>query len=133
MKQHRFPLEPNENYCVNRNLLGWHKQTIIYDISGCDWNIETYKREGAIRCCAIMGYADPDEGILFIPANRPLLRLHWERRYCNKKAVIEVHEAGLKRFDQMVATGLVKIPQYIKDWVKNEKLRADIQRYASNS
>ncbi|WP_281989297.1 hypothetical protein [Aquimarina aggregata] len=133
MKQQQFPIETSHKDCVNRNLLGWHRQTIIYDISGCDWNIETYKREGAIRCCASMGYANPEDGILFIPTNRPLLRLHWERRYCTKKAVIEVHEAGIKRFDLIVASGLTRVPQYIKDWVRNEKLRVDIKRYASNS
>lgn len=130
MIQYKFLTEPNHIECINMTLLGWFKETMIYDISGCDWNIETYKWEGAIRCCAKIGYAPEGKGALFVPANRPLLRLYSERRHCTKNAVIEVHKSGLKRFDKMVASGLIRVPQHIKEFLKSQKLRMDIQRYA---
>ncbi|PKV50873.1 hypothetical protein ATE84_2941 [Aquimarina sp. MAR_2010_214] len=126
MKTIKHPLETHHKACVNKAMLGWQKMSFIYDISGCDWHIETRKWEGAIRCTAIMGYAAID---IFIPSNRPLLRLHTTYQYCSKEAVIEVHEAGLKQFNQIVASGLIQVPQHIKAFVANQKYRADMIKY----
>lgn len=125
----KHPLETQHTACTNKVLLGWHKETIIYDISGCDWYVETYKWKGAIRCCAKVGYASEEEGILFVPANRPVLRLDCEYRNCSKNRVIAVHEAGLKRFNQVVASGLIQVPQHIKTWVMDQKYRTEIAKY----
>ncbi len=126
MKTIKHPLETHHKATTNMAIIGWYKLSIIYDISGCDWYIETYKREGAIRCTAKMGYAAID---IFIPSNRPLLRLHTAYQYCDKEAVISVHEAGLKRFDQIVASGLIQVPQHIKAWVTHQKYRADMAKF----
>ncbi|WP_024773060.1 hypothetical protein [Aquimarina macrocephali] len=128
MKTFKNSIAPKHKEIDKLALIGWYKETTIYDISGCDWNIETYKWDNAIRCCAKIGYA-ASEG--FIPANRPLHRLHWERRHCSKNTVIEIHEKGLERFDKMIVSGLVLIPTHIVDWVKNEKYRADIKMYGN--
>ncbi len=129
MRQNKHLLETAHSQCINYTLLGWYKESIIYDVSGIDWQIATYKWGGAIRCCAKMGFASEQEGCLFIPANRPLLRLHTEYRYVDKDAVIDVHEKGTKRFDHIVASGLILVPQHIKQWVQNEKYRTAINKY----
>lgn len=105
----------NNNYetIVKKDLRnGWRAETVVRDINNYDWLITTLKRyNGQIQCNA-QACQVTDIGFTFVIFQDPSITLYQTKQRATGKTIETVHEMGLIKFDELIASDKLPTNEY---------------------
>lgn len=84
---------------------GWRAETLITDVNGYDWKINTSKGNKGLSCTAQAGEAGRNSQYatfkcsLFVD---PSIKLETSDQKCTQKAIEQLHIKGLFKFDELI-------------------------------